>query len=281
MLKKIFLHLRRDRLAMIGFGLISLLAFIAIFADLISPYDPYAQELQTNLMSPHSAHPLGTDRFGRDILSRIIHGARISLSIAFLSQSSALLIGLCVGAIAGYWGGIVDAILMRFVDIMLAFPDLLLAVGIMAAIGPGFINVFLAIALVGWAGIARLTRGQVLAIKHHDFIQAGRALGLPTWRIIIVHIIPNIIAPIVVAITLGMAGAIMSEAALSFLGLGIQPPTPSWGSMISIGRDYIRSAPWLTLFPGIATALAVLGFNLLGDGLQDALNPNLRRSRKK
>lgn len=281
MLDQIFSHLKRDRTALTGLFFVCLLTLTAIFAPWLAPQDPYAQNLENNLAGPDSEHWFGTDRFGRDILSRVIYGARISLTIAVLSQSLALMIGLLVGTTAGYIGGKVDTILMRVVDVMFAFPDLLLAIAIMAAIGPGFANVFIAIALVGWASIARLVRGQVLSVREADYIQAGRALGLPGWRLIGRHILPNCISPVIVAVTLGMAGAIMSEAALSFLGLGVQPPTPSWGAMISLGRSYIRTAPWLTIFPGLAIALAVLGFNLLGDGLQEALNPQLRLHRKK
>lgn len=270
-------RLRRNKAAMAGLVGLIILVLVAIFAPVIAPYDPNVQILEEKLQGPSAKHLLGTDDLGRDILSRIVYGARISLSVGLISEGISVAIGVVLGAIAGYYGGRVDMIIMRLTDIMFAFPDLLFMLGIMFVLGPGLYNVFIALGIVGWAGVARLVRGQVLQIKEMEYVEAARAQGASDWRIIFHHILPNCLAPIIVVITLGIPGAIMSEASLSFLGLGAQPPTPSWGSMIFLARSFIRYQPHMSIFPGVAIMLTVLSFNLFGDGLRDALDPKMKR----
>lgn len=219
---------------------------------------------------------LGTDHFGRDIFSRILYGARISLVVGFTASTLSLLLGLVLGAWAGYYGGWRETFIMRFADIMFGFPTLLFLIGITAAFEPSLVVVFFAIGFVTWPGMARLMRGQVAALKQREFIQAAEALGFSRQRILWRHIVPNCLAPVIVTYTLGIAGAIMAEASLSFLGLGAQPPTPSWGAMINNGKDFLRIAPWISMVPGVTIAMTVMGFNLLGDGLRDALDPTLK-----
>ncbi|MDI3481861.1 MAG: peptide/nickel transport system permease protein [Tepidanaerobacteraceae bacterium] len=272
-----WLRLKKNKAAMVGLFFVLILVFTAIFAGVIAPHDPYAQNLDYRLKPPTAEHPLGTDDYGRDILSRIIYGARVSLMVGIISEGIALTIGVVLGALAGYYGGRVDNIIMRLCDIMFAFPELLFCIGIMFALGPGIYNVFIAIGFVGWAGYARLVRGQILSLKKMEFVEAAHASGAKDSRIILKHILPNTLAPIIVMLTLSIPGAIMSEASLSFLGLGAQPPMASWGSMIYDGRSYLRTFPWFSIAPGIAIMLTVLGFNLFGDGLRDALDPRLKR----
>ncbi|MBA3560050.1 MAG: ABC transporter permease [Gemmatimonadaceae bacterium] len=268
-------RLRRDNRATVGLAVVVLLVAAAILAPLIARYDPTAIELVNQLAAPSSSHWMGTDYQGRDVWSRLVFGARISLTVGLVSQGIALFLGVSLGLVSGYYGKWVDDVIMRLADVTLAFPTLLLLIAMVAALQPSLGVVFATIGLVGWAGMARLVRGQVLVVRHLEFVQAARALGVRDRRIIVRHVLPNVIAPVVIAATLGMAGAIMAEAALSFLGLGVQPPTPSWGSMIADGRDLnqLRTAPWTSVFPGLAIGAAVLGFNLLGDALRDALDP--------
>jgi ABC-type dipeptide/oligopeptide/nickel transport system permease subunit len=275
MIAVVWARLRRDLRARIGLGVVVSLVFMAAAAPLIAGHDPTRIELADHLARPSLAHPLGTDLQGRDVWARLVYGARISLAVGLVSQSIALTIGVTVGLLAGYYGRWVDETVMRLADITLAFPTLLLLIAMVAALEPSMTVVFVTIGLVGWAGMARLVRGQVLVVRHLEFVQAARALGSPDRRILLRHVLPNVVAPVVIAATLGMAGAIMAEAALSFLGLGVQPPTPSWGSMIADGRDLaqLRTAPWTSVFPGLAIGATVLGFNLLGDALRDALDP--------
>lgn len=268
-------RLKRDRAAMFGLVIIGILIFVGVFAPLLAPDDPFRVELKERLLSPSLGHLLGTDHFGRDILSRILYGARISLEVGIIASTISLLLGMLFGTIAGYYGGWIDNLIMRFTDIMFGFPALLFLIGIMAAFEPNLTTVFFAIGFVSWPRMARIMRGQVLSVKENDYVLANVALGQHDTPLIIRHIIPNCLAPVIVAFTMGIASAIMAEASLSFLGLGAQPPTPSWGSMINFGKDHLRSAPWLTLFPGIAIGLTVLGFNLFGDGLRDALDPTM------
>lgn len=270
--------LRKRRLAMAGAAVIALLVVLGIAGSWIAPYDPLDQDLARSLEGPSWAHWFGTDSFGRDILSRVLYGARISLLVGVASQGIAFSLGVAMGLISGYYGGKVDAVIMRLADVTLAFPTLLLLIAITAAFQPGLTVVFVAIGVVGWAGLARLVRSQTLVVRELDFVQAARALGMSDLRLLARHVLPNTLAPAIIAVTLGMAGAILLEAALSFIGLGAQPPTPSWGSMISDGRDFLRTAPWISVFPGLAIGLVVLGFNLFGDGLRDAMDPRLRGS---
>jgi ABC-type dipeptide/oligopeptide/nickel transport system permease subunit len=248
-----------------------------VLAPLLARHDPVRVDLLRQLQPPSAEHWMGTDVQGRDVWARLVYGARISLAVGLISQSIALAIGLTLGLIAGYYGRWVDDLVMRLADVTLAFPTLLLLIAMVAALQPSLIVVFVTVGIVGWAGMARLVRGQVLVVRQLEYVHAARALGTPDGRIIVRHVLPNVIAPVVIATTLGMAGAIMAEAALSFLGLGVQPPTPSWGAMIADGRDLsqLRTSPWTSLFPGLAIGVTVLGFNLLGDGLRDLLDPKL------
>jgi ABC-type dipeptide/oligopeptide/nickel transport system permease subunit len=273
-------HLRRDARAWFGGAVIVLLFLLALTAPLVSRHDPFGVDLINQLQGPSTAHWFGTDVQGRDVWARLVYGARISLSVGIVSQGIALALGVVLGLIAGYYGRWVDELVMRLADVTLAFPTLLLLIALVAALQPSLTVVFLTIGLVGWAGMARLVRGQVLVVRELEFVQAERALGARDVRIIGRHILPSVVAPVVIAATLGVAGAIMAESSLSFLGLGVQPPTPSWGSMIADGRDLyqLRHAPWTSLFPGLAIGAAVLGFNLLGDALRDALDPRTLRA---
>lgn len=273
-------RLRTDRRAWFGGGVIVLLALLAIAAPIVARHDPFGIDLINSLEPPSPHHWFGTDIQGRDVWARLVYGARVSLSVGLVSQGIALTLGLILGLVAGYYGRWVDELVMRFADVTLAFPTLLLLIALVAALQPSLTVVFLTIGVVGWAGMARLVRGQVLVVRELEFVQAERALGARDSRIIVRHILPSVVAPVVIAATLGVAGAIMAESSLSFLGLGVQPPTPSWGSMIADGRDLyqLRHAPWTSVFPGLAIGAAVLGFNLLGDALRDALDPRAIRA---
>jgi ABC-type dipeptide/oligopeptide/nickel transport system permease subunit len=265
----------RDNRARLGIGIVIVMAVAAILAPLIARQNPIAIDLLHILQRPSAQHWLGTDIQGRDIWSRLVYGARVSLTVGLISQGIALGLGVTMGLVAGFYGKWVDEIVMRLADVTLAFPTLLLLIAMVAALQPSEGVVFATIGVVGWAGMARIVRGQVLVVRQLEYIQAIRALGAGDRRIMLRHVLPNVIAPVVIAATLGVAGAIMAEAALSFLGLGVPPPAPSWGSMIADGRDLnqLRRAPWTSVFPGIAIGAAVLGFNLLGDALRDALDP--------
>ncbi|HEY7407459.1 MAG TPA: ABC transporter permease [Gemmatimonadaceae bacterium] len=272
---EVWARLWRDTRARIGLIVVVLLLLAAILAPVLARHDPVRVDLLRQFMPPSTEHWMGTDVQGRDVWARLVYGARISLAVGLISQSIALAIGLTLGLIAGYYGRWIDDLVMRLADITLAFPTLLLLIAMVAALQPSLLVVFVTVGIVGWAGMARLVRGQVLVVRQLEYVHAARALGMPDRRIITRHVLPNVIAPVVIATTLGMAGAIMAEAALSFLGLGVQPPTPSWGAMIADGRDLsqLRSSPWTSLFPGLAIGVTVLGFNLLGDALRDALDP--------
>jgi len=273
-------RLGSDRRAWFGGGTIVLLALMAVAAPLVAGHDPFGIDLINSLQPPSAQHWFGTDIQGRDVWARLVYGARVSLSVGIISQGIALSLGVILGLLAGYYGKWVDEIVMRLADVTLAFPTLLLLIALVAALQPSLTVVFATIGLVGWAGMARLVRGQVLVVRELEFVQAERALGAGDIRILIRHILPSVVAPVVIAATLGVAGAIMAESSLSFLGLGVQPPTPSWGSMIADGRDLyqLRHAPWTSVFPGLAIGAAVLGFNLLGDALRDALDPRAVRA---
>ena len=268
-------RLGSDNRTRIGVTVIAIMVVMAVFAPLVARHDPNAIDLINLLDPPSRAHWLGTDVQGRDVWARLVYGARVSLAVGLISQTIAVTLGITLGLLAGYYRGWIDEVVMRLADITLAFPTLLLLIAMSAAFQPSMSVVFITIGVVGWAGIARLVRGQVLVVRDLEYVQAARALGARGERVMLLHILPNVVGPVVIAATLGIAGAIMAEAALSFLGLGIQPPTASWGSMIADGRDLdqLRNAPWTSLSPGLAIGAAVLGFNLLGDALRDALDP--------
>lgn len=269
-------RLIKNKAAMFGGFVVVLLLLAGITAPWIAPYDPIKQNLRDNLLPPSPTHLLGTDVHGRDIFSRILFGAAISLRIGFLGALLGGAIGVVLGLISGYYGGLADMLIMRLVDIQLAFPGLLLAIAIIAVIGPGLENVIIAVGIFSVPTFTRVVRGSVLSVKQQDFVMAARTVGATGSRIMRVHLFPNILAPVLVLLTMRVATAILTAASLSFLGLGAQPPTPEWGAMLSDGRDYLVLAPHVATFPGLAILLAVLGFNLLGDGLRDALDPRLR-----
>jgi peptide/nickel transport system permease protein len=272
-------HFKRNRLAVIGLVVVAALYAVAVLAPLIAPYNPIAQHdlVRTGYLPPSPAHWLGTDRFGRDVLSRILYGARISLSIGFLAVAIAVVLGSALGAAAGYLGGWLDAAIMRFTDMVLAFPRLVLLIMIVALFNQSITLIILVLGLTQWPGTARLVRGEVLSLREREFIQAAYALGFKRTRIIVRHLIPNVLAPVIVAATLGIGNTIVLEAGLSFLGLGVRPPTPSWGNMVADGRQNLLGAWWVATFPGLVIVLTVLAFNLVGDGLRDAMDPRLRR----
>jgi peptide/nickel transport system permease protein len=255
----------------------TLIVVAAVFAALLGPivslHDPTAQNLPLRLEGPSLAHPFGLDELGRDILSRVLAGARVSLLVGLAVVSVSSLVGIALGASAGYFGGALDDLVSRLMDVLLAFPGILLAIALVAVLGPSLTNVVLALTVIGWVGYARLVRGQVLRVRELEFVHAARALGAGAGRVLVRHVIPATLPALVVQATLGMAAAIIAEASLSFLGLGVQPPTPSWGTMLDAGRAHLFDAPHLTLFPGLAIALLVLGFNFLGDGLRDRIDP--------
>jgi len=267
-------------LNLVALALIAVFAFCALFAPLIAPYDPLLQDLGSRLMPPSPAHWLGTDSLGRDIASRILYGARISLIIGVVVVASAGVFGTVVGLVAGYAGGLVDEALMRLTEVFLAFPALILAMAIAGALGPSLSNAIIAIAAVTWAVYARLTRGQILSVRRREFVEAARAIGASWVRILWQHLLPNVLAPLMIQASFDLGSAIIAAAGLSFIGFGAQPPTPEWGVMISEGRNYINTQPWLSLFPGLAILLAVGSFNLLGDGLRDAFDPRLSRAER-
>lgn len=257
----------------LGAIIVGAAVLLAVFGPLLTPFDPAAQELALRLEGPGARHLFGLDELGRDILARVLAGARISLVVGLVVVSISAAAGILLGAVAGYFGGRADEVISRAIDVLLAFPGLLLAIALVAVLGPSLANVVLALSLIGWVGYARLVRGQVLRARELEFVLAARALGAATARILLRHVIPTALPAVTVQATLGMGAAILSEAALSFLGLGVQPPTPSWGTMLAGGRAHLLDAPHLTIFPGLAIAILVLGFNFLGDGLRDALDP--------
>ncbi len=271
-------HFRKSKIALAGLFILVALYLIALLAPLIAPYDPIAQRdiVQTSYLSPRAGHWLGTDRFGRDILSRILYGARISLSIGFVATLISVTLGTVLGALAGYFGGKIDALLMRFTDMVLAFPRLVLLIMIVALFSPSVAVIITVLGLTQWPNTTRIVRGDVLSLREREFVQAAHALGFGKARIIFRHIIPNVLAPVIVTATLGIGNTIVLEAGLSFLGLGVQPPIPSWGNMVADGRDNLLGAWWVATFPGLTIVLVVLAFNLVGDGLRDALDPRLR-----
>ena len=260
-----------------GGVIVALALALALFGPILSPHDASAQDLARRLEGPSLQHPFGLDELGRDILTRIASGARISLLVGVAVVSVSSVLGMLFGSIAGYFGGRVDDAISRVIDVLMAFPGILLAIALVAVLGPSLANVVLALSLIGWVGYARLVRGQALRARELEFVQAARALGARSSRIVIRHVLPTALPAVVVQATLGMAGAIIAEASLSFLGLGVQPPTPSWGTMLDAGRSHLFDAPHLTIFPGVAIALLVLGFNFVGDGLRDRVDPKMQR----
>lgn len=275
-MKDFFYRLFHNKLAVTGSIILLLFILMAVFAPFLAPYDPFYMDTEAILSAPSAAHLLGTDNMGRDILSRIFYGARISLRVSIVSVSIATVAGVILGVAAGYFGRITDGIISRILEIMFAFPEVLLALLIMSILGPSLNNIIIAIGIVYTPIFARITRGAVLSVKDSLYVEAARSIGVRDRTIIIRHILPNILSPILVQITLSLAFAILSEASLSFLGIGVEPDIPSWGIMLNNGRAWIEIAWWVGVFPGIAIALAVLGFNILGDGLRDVLDPRLR-----
>ncbi|KAA0257760.1 ABC transporter permease [Deferribacter autotrophicus] len=264
---------RGNKLFWIGLILVGLFFIIAIFAPVIATHDPFKIDLNNIFLPPSKEHLFGTDDLGRDVFSRVVYGTRVSLFVGFVAVGISILIGTILGLISGFYGGFVDVLIMRFVDIMLCFPSFFLILAVIGFLKPSLTNVMIIIGLTSWMGVARMVRAEVLSVKEREYVLATRVLGLPTWKILIKHILPNVFTPIFVTATLGVAGAILTESALSFLGLGVQPPTPSWGNILTAGKDNIMFAWWLSFFPGIAIFLTVLGYNLLGEGLRDILDP--------
>jgi peptide/nickel transport system permease protein len=273
MLRVYFERFKQNRLAIVGFAVIVTLAVCAVLAPWLCPRDPLVQNLVERLQAPSAAHWMGTDDLGRDVFSRLMVGTRVSLSVGFVAVGISLAIGVTLGLCAGFFGGKFDTAVMRWVDIMLSIPTIFLILAVLAFLGPNIYNVMVIIGLTSWPGLTRLVRGECLSVREREYIQAARIAGISNPRILFVHLLPNVVAPILVSATLGVGGAILTESALSFLGLGVQPPDPSWGNILSIGRDYLHIAWWLSLFPTLAILGTVLAFNLLGEGLRDVLDP--------
>ena len=267
---------KANKLALAGGVVVLFLFFVSILAPLVSPHNPNRFHLKRVLESPTWDHLLGTDELGRDVLSRMIYGARISLKVGFVAVGIATLIGIVLGALAGYYSGWVDAVIMRLVDIMLCFPAFFLILAVIALLEPSIWNIMVVIGLTSWMGVARLVRAEFMGLKNREFVSAAKVLGASDYRIIFRHLMPNAMAPVLVSATLGVAGAILTESALSFLGIGVQPPTPSWGNILTAGKDNIEVAWWLSVFPGLAILITVLAYNLLGEGIREALDPRLR-----
>ena len=266
----------KNRLAISGGAIVLLLFFVAASAPHLSPYDPGEINTKNALQSPNGKHLLGTDQLGRDVLSRMIWGSRISLLVGFVAVGIATVIGTFLGALAGFYGKWVDGVIMRLVDIMLCFPTFFLILAVIAIMEPSIWNIMVVIGVTGWMGVARLVRAEFLSLKERDYVKSARASGARNTRIIFLHILPNALSPIWVSATLGVAAAILTESALSFLGIGVQPPTPSWGNILTAGKDNIEIAWWLSLYPGLAILITVLGYNLLGEGIRDAIDPRLK-----
>lgn len=276
--EKVKRFMRTNKLATASLFFIVFIILVAIFAPVFAPYDPYAQNTENPLMPPSFEHWLGTDELGRDVLSRIIYGARISLIIGLVPTSLSMMLGILLGLMAGYLGKWVDNIIMRFADIMLAFPSLLLAMVVTYTLGSGIVNIFIALSLVNWAGTARIVRAQTISLKEGEMVEGARAIGVSKWKIMFRHILPNCLPSLIVQFTLDIPGSILSESSLSFLGVGAQPPSTSWGLMVTRGKDYLFTEPWLAIAPGVIILLVVLAFNFLGDGLRDSLDPYMKES---
>ncbi len=275
---KLFLgrKLKKHLMFILGFGLVFIMSAAAILAPWLAPYDPTALHLDAILLAPCAEFPLGTDQLGRDVLSRLLYGGRISLWVGFVAVGISISIGLLLGLISGYFGGLVDEMIMRGVDIMLCFPSFFLILAIIAFLEPNLTNIMIVIGFTSWMGVARLVRAETLTLRERDFVSAARLCGASNKRILGVHILPNALSPVLVSATLGIAGAILIESSLSFLGLGVQPPIPSWGNMLLEGKNVLEIAPWMSLYPGLSILITVLGYNLLGESLRDILDPRLR-----
>lgn len=269
--------LRRNAMFILGLIIVLGVTFAAVFAPLIAPFDPNELHLDAILKAPCAEFPLGTDRLGRDVLSRLLYGGRVSLWVGFVAVGISISIGALLGLVSGYFGGLVDEIVMRFVDIMLCFPSFFLILAVVAFLEPSLFNIMVVIGLTSWMGVARLVRAETLTLREREFVSAARLAGTSTWRIMTRHILPNAMAPVTISAILGIGGAILIESGLSFLGLGVQPPQASWGNMLMDGKFVIEEASWLSLFPGLAILITVLGYNLLGESLRDFLDPRLKK----
>jgi peptide/nickel transport system permease protein len=269
-------RLYKNKMAMAGLLVVVLLFLVSVFAGLLSPYPPDQIDTSNILEGPNWKHPFGTDTLGRDVLSRVIHGAGVSLSVGFVAVGISILIGVILGSLSGYYAGLVDRIIMRLVDIMLCFPSFFLILAVIAFLKPSIWNIMIVIGITSWMGVTRLVRAEFLTIRERDFVQAAISQGANDFRIIFFHILPNAMAPILVTATLGIASAVLVESSLSFLGIGVQPPDPSWGNILTEGKDNIEIAWWLSVFPGLAILITVMGYNLLGEGVRDSLDPRLR-----
>jgi peptide/nickel transport system permease protein len=273
---KFLRRIANHNLAFVGLIILIPMFLCAVLAPIISPHDPVEPDLKNILVGPTWSHPFGTDTLGRDVFSRVIYGSRISLLVGFVSVGIATLIGIMIGSFSGYTGGIVDELIMRFVDLMMCFPTFFLILAVIAVLEPSIWNIMIVIGLTNWMGIARLVRAEILSIKNKEYVLAAKAMGFPKRRIIFRHVLPNALSPVYVVATLGIGGAILTESALSFLGIGVQPPTPSWGNILTQAKDNIEVAWWLSLYPGLAIFLTVMGYNLLGEGLRDIFDPRRR-----
>jgi peptide/nickel transport system permease protein len=276
--KQFWRALTRNRLAVMGGVVVVVLVVLAVFAPVLAPKDPHRPDIKRILVEPSRSHPLGTDQLGRDVLSRMLYGARVSLAVGFVSVGIATIIGVVLGSIAGYKGGVVDAFVMRLVDLMLVFPRFFLLLAVLAFLKPSIWTIMAVIGLTGWMGVTRLVRAEFLALKEREFVVWSQAIGASGFRVIWRHILPNAMAPVLVAMTLGIPAAILTESGLSFLGLGVQPPHATWGNILNEGKDTIEIGWWLSFYPGVAILLTVLSYNLLGEGIRDALDPRLRQS---
>jgi peptide/nickel transport system permease protein len=273
---KLLRRITKHNLALVGLIILVPMFLCAVLAPLISPHDPVEPDLKNILTGPTWSHPFGTDTLGRDVFSRVIYGSRISLLVGFVSVGIATLIGIMIGAVSGYSGGIIDELIMRFVDLMMCFPTFFLILAVIALLEPSIWNIMIVIGLTNWMGIARLVRAEILSIKGKEYVLAAKAMGFPRRKIIFGHVLPNALSPVYVVATLGIGGAILTESALSFLGIGVQPPTPSWGNILTQAKDNIEVAWWLSFYPGLAIFLTVMGYNLLGEGLRDVFDPRRR-----
>lgn len=273
----IFSHINKNILLFFGASIVLFFIIVAIFAPFIATYDPAVTNMQAIFLPPNATHYFGTDDIGRDVFSRVVYGTRISLFVGFIAVGISLIIGIILGLASGYYGGGVDSIIMRFTDIMLSFPTFFLILAVIAFLKPSLVNVMVVIGLTGWMGVARLVRAEVMSVKNREYITAAKLQGLSHKKIMFKHILPNVLSPIFVTATLSIAGAILLESSLSFLGLGVQPPTPSWGNILTDGQNNIINAWWLSFFPGLAIVFTALGYNLLGEGLRDLLDPKNKK----